>query len=158
MSNLAKHGIASAVALIFAIVFYVDSFNLPKDAASLPRILTWIIIILSLAMFAEAFYKERKKAKVTSDPALKADETDEPQDRIHVFRIFVFAALIVIYVALIEPLGYFIVTPLFAIGVLTYLKSTKLWKSVLIAIGFTVFCYFLFVAFLKLPIPMGLLS
>ncbi|AET68544.1 hypothetical protein Desor_3022 [Desulfosporosinus orientis DSM 765] len=158
MRNLAKHGIASAVALIFAIVFYVNSYKLPQDAASLPRILAWLIILLALAMFAEAVYKERKTVNPSQDPALTSPESPEPQEPIHVFRVFVFAAFIVVYVALIEPLGYFLVTPVFVIGALAYLKSTKLWKSVLIALGFTAFCYFLFVAFLKLPIPMGLMS
>jgi len=148
MNNLAKHGLASAITLILAIVLYVDSFNLPPAAANLPRALAWIIIVLSLAMFAEALYKERKKAQ----------ENQEPKEPILVFRVFVFAAMIALYVALIKPLGYFLVTPLFLITALAYLKATRLWKAVLIALSFTVFCYLLFVMFLHLPIPMGLFS
>ena len=148
MNNLAKHGLASALTLILAIVLYVDSFKLPDAAASLPRLLAWIIIVLSLAMFAEAWYKERKIANVKQ-------EVHEP---ILVLRVFIFVAMIVLYVALIKPLGYFLVTPVFLILALAFLKATRLWKAVLIALGFTLFCYLLFVMFLKLPIPMGLFS
>ncbi|SHI25645.1 tripartite tricarboxylate transporter TctB family protein [Desulfosporosinus lacus] len=148
MNNLAKQGLASAITLILAIVLYVDSFNLPPAAASLPRALAWIIIVLSMAMFAEAWYKERKKAKVNQ-------ETKEP---IRIIRVLVFTSMIILYVALIKPLGYFLVTPLFLIVGMAYLKATRLWKAVLIALGFTLFCYFLFVMFLHLPIPMGLFS
>lgn len=148
MNNLAKHGLASALTLTLAIVFYVNSLKLPDAAASLPRILAVIIILLSFAMFGEAWYNERKNRKVQQ-------EYSEP---IHGFRVFVFAALIALYVILIKPLGYFLVTPLFLIVALSYLKATRLWKSVLIALGFTLFCYLLFVWFLNLPIPMGLFS
>ena len=148
MNNLAKHGLASALTLTLAIVFYVDSLKLPDAAASLPRILAGIIILLSFAMFIEAWYNERKNRKVQQG-------SNEP---IHGFRVFVFAALIALYVILIKPLGYFVVTPLFLIVALSYLKATQLWKSVLIALGFTFFCYMLFVWFLNLPIPMGLFS
>lgn len=148
MNNLAKHGLASALTLTLAIVFYVNSLKLPDAAASLPRILAVIIILLSFAMFGEAWYNERKNRKVQQ-------ESNEP---IHGFRVFVFAALIALYVILIKPLGYFVVTPLFLIVALSYLKATQLWKSVLIALGFTLFCYLLFVWFLNLPIPMGLFS
>lgn len=148
MNNLAKHGLASALTLILAIVLYVDSFKLPDAAASLPRLLAWIIIVLSLAMFAEAWYKERKIANVKQ----------EGQEPILVLRVFIFVAMIVLYVALIKPLGYFLVTPVFLILALAFLKATRLWKAVLIALGFTLFCYLLFVMFLKLPIPMGLFS
>ena len=152
MNNLAKHGLASGLTLILSIVLYVDSFNLPPAAASLPRALAWIIIVLSIAMFAEAWYKERKKAKVNQEGN---QETKEP---IRIFRVLVFASMIVLYVALIKPLGYFLVTPLFLIVGMAYLKATRLWKAVLIAFGFTLFCYLLFVMFLHLPIPMGLFS
>jgi len=145
MNNLAKHGLASALTLTLAIVFYVNSLKLPSAAASLPRILTVIIVLLSFAMFGESWYNERKKRSVRQ-------ESNEP---IQSLRVFVFAALIALYVILIKPLGYFLVTPLFLILALSYLKATRLWKVVLIALGFTLFCYMLFVWFLNLPIPMG---
>lgn len=148
MSNLAKHGLASALALTLAIVFYVQSLDYPSEAANLPQILALLIIMLSLAMFAEALINERKK--------VKADQ--EPKEQIFGFRVLVFAALIALYITLIKFLGYFLVTPLFVIAALAYLKATRLWKAVLIAFGFTLFCYLLFVMFLNLPIPMGLFS
>ena len=151
MSNLVKQGIASALALTLAIVFYVQSLNYPHEAAMLPQILAGLIIVLALAMFAEAVINERKTVKADQ-------ESNEPKEHIFGFRVFVFAALITLYVTLINFLGYFLVTPLFVIAALAYLKATRLWKAVLIALGFTLFCYLLFVMFLNLPIPMGLFS
>lgn len=151
MSNLAKHIIAAVITLVFAIVFYINSLKLPREAASLPRILIGIIVLLTLGMLLEAVLKERKAKKASQ-------EQPEEKEIIKHGRVFIFGLLIAIYITLIKPVGYFIVTPLFVIGALSYLKSTRFKAAVFVALGFTLFVYLLFVVFLELPIPLGPMS
>ena len=77
---------------------------------------------------------------------------------IAVKRVFLFAVFIALYIFLIDTIGYFIVTPIFVIVAFIYLKAAKLKTVIFIAVGFTAFIYALFVMFLKIPVPMGLLS
>jgi hypothetical protein len=70
-------------------------------------------------------------------------------------KAFVFVAMICGYIVGINWLGYFVATPAFIIGALRYLKAMT-WKgTLLLAVGFTLFVYLLFVSFLNLPIPLG---
>lgn len=148
MSSLAKHGIASGLFLFFSIIFYLESLKLPETAARLPQLLIVIIIILSIAMFIESVIKPKKMA---------ASNNDFVQN-IAVKRVFLFAVFIALYIFLIDTIGYFIVTPIFVIVAFIYLKAAKLKTVIFIAVGFTAFIYALFVMFLKIPVPMGLLS
>jgi cell division protein FtsW (lipid II flippase) len=73
-------------------------------------------------------------------------------------RVFVFIVLVSGYILTRERLGYFVVTPIYIIATYLYLRATKFYKMILIAVGFTLFVYLLFVLFLHLPVPMGLLA
>ena len=66
--------------------------------------------------------------------------------------------MIFAYILAIDPLGYFLVTPAFLIGALSYLRAIKMRYILIITFIFTIFVYLLFVKFLHLPIPLGLMS
>lgn len=148
MSKIIKHAIATLLVLALTMTFYIQSLKYPPSAAKLPQILIVLISVLAVGMLIEAVLTERKAKKVAGE---------KPQ-KIHALRALVFGILIGLYIILIEPIGYFIVTPLFVIAAMSYLRAVNFLKAVLIAIGFTVFVYALFIMFLKIPIPMGLLS
>jgi len=80
------------------------------------------------------------------------------QQKIHVPRVILYTLSIAVYIYLIPRIGYFIATPLFMVVSYLYLKAAGFVRAMLISLGFSVFIYFLFVWFLKLPIPMGLLE
>jgi hypothetical protein len=73
-------------------------------------------------------------------------------------RVIVFIALISGYILTIQYLGYFIVTPVFIISVYLFMRASSILNIFIIALSFTLFIYVLFVLFLNLPVPMGLLS
>ena len=143
MSAFFQHSLAAILVMLFAIALYFDSFSLTHAGYLLPRILTGVILLLSGAMIIEAYLYSKKKTE-------KSDETS-----INKRRALIFILLIISYIGTIKPLGYFTVTPLFIVGAYWYLKAINLKKSVMIAVGFTVFVYLLFVGFLQLPIPLG---
>lgn len=161
MNHWKKVAIAAFLAILFALFFFLNSFNLTFDSALLPRILMGLIVLLSLGALFEAWYKEKHhvhQAHRIDEP--DDEELDEIQDegKINYRRAFIFTLLVALYIFLLDKVGYFIITPIYIIGAYRYLKSMSLLKSVVIAVGFTVFVYAVFVAFLKIPIPMGFLE
>jgi len=146
MSSLTKHSIAAAFAVAFAVILYFDTASLSFAGYLLPRMLSGIIVLLSLAMVAEA-WRCRCKTAETAEAGLT--------EKVNIKRVLIFVALIISYIVGINVVGYFIITPLYIIGTYYYLQSMSVRNSIFIAAGFTVFVYLLFVAFLQLPIPLG---
>jgi uncharacterized membrane protein len=127
-------------------VFYTNLTKLPEVAKRLPLILCVVIVLLSLMVMAQALYGKKKgNSKVENK-------------NIDVKTVVLFTVVIALYVFTIKPIGYFIVTPIFLIFMLRYLKTGSWLKTMLIAGGFTLFVYLLFVLFLKLPVPLGILE
>jgi hypothetical protein len=143
MNYLAQRVLAAVIAIAFAGILYFDTFSLTFAGYLLPRILSGVIIVLAIAMVLEAYICSCKQANAEQGPMINKK------------RVFFFVLLLVGYIFLISPLGYFVVTPLYIIATYLYLKAMNFQKSALIAVGFTVFVYLLFVAFLHLPIPLG---
>ncbi|MDZ4164491.1 MAG: tripartite tricarboxylate transporter TctB family protein [Smithellaceae bacterium] len=151
MNDLVKYGIASILATILAAVFYYYTLSLAEAAYQLPRILIAVIVLLAIGMFLEAYLKYRRERA--------GKETREvPEEGINYKRAAVFALLIFAYILAINPLGYFVTTPVFIIGALYYLKAARMRTILIITVCFTVFVYLLFVKFLHLPIPLGHMS
>ena len=145
MNNFRNILIAAAVTWTVCAVMFVDGQKLTRDAFYSPKILIFISALLALAMVIEAYLKERAGCR---------DDSVIPEK----MRALVFGAMIVVYVALLEPVGYFIVTPLFLTLSYLFLKAGKPVNMLLLSVGLTVFVYFSFVYFLQVPVPMGPLS
>jgi len=149
-----------------AIVFLVDTLHMPRAAYQMPRIFIALILLLSVLMVAEQAIQLRKKttgdngngAPDAEGNGLSGTDGGAVSTEISVPRIVVFVLLIFGYILTINPLGYFIATPAFLVGALVFLKSTRLPWIAAIAVGFTAFVYLLFVLFLHMPVPMGLLA
>lgn len=148
MSDFLKYIAAALLAILLSIIFYIKTFSLPPEGYQFPRLLIAVVILLSIAMVVEAYFKFMKNTK----------KNIKTQKNVNSAKVFIFGLLIGIYVFTIKPVGYFVVTPLYLSIVYLYLKSTSIRNIVLISLGFTFFVYLLFVKFLHLPIPMGLFS
>ncbi len=146
---------------VVAIILYIDTLDMTKAAYQLPRLVIMLVLALLAMMIVERFLQIRKAA-VIMEPAPgtePVEETAEVADgTVSPARIAVFVVLLIAYVATIKPLGYFIATPLFLVGIMAYLRATSWFRIIFIAVGFTGFVYFLFVFFLNLPVPMGILA
>jgi hypothetical protein len=145
-----------------AVIFYIDTLDMAKAAYQLPRLLIYLVMGLSILMIAEQVVLLRKPKPAAPQPNSSDNGTAAapaaPAGERSLVRIAVFVTLLIAYIMTIKPLGYFIATPLFLIAILSYLRATGPLSTVLIAAGFTVFVYLLFVLFLNLPVPMGLLE
>lgn len=150
MNRLAPYLLFAGAVDSLAVVFYVNTLRMPKAAYQMPRILIALVLLLSVLMIVEQVVLMRKTPSADNGNPLPVE--------ISPIRIGVFVSLILAYILTIVPLGYFIATPVFLIGSLLFLRSTKMYWILAIAVGFTVFVYLLFVLFLHMPVPMGLLG
>lgn len=130
-------------------LFLVQSLRLTDSAALMPRILACLIIVLSAAMIRTGLRAHRRMAK-----AGKKEEIPY----INVPLVSLYLVFIIAYVLLIETLGYFIATPLFLVGTYMYLRAMKLQSAIVVALGFCILVYGVFVKVLYLPVPLGLLE
>lgn len=151
--------LVAAVASAMAAVFFLASLKMQEAAGETPRLVAVLLVCLAVAMLIEIYqYKRRGAAALAAvDPAARPHLAPFFEG-IHVFRVFVFVTAIILYVVLLEPVGYFIVTPLFIFGAFVYLRACRTWVAAVVAAAVPVFVYFLFVAFLDLPVPMGVLG
>jgi hypothetical protein len=149
VSRVLKEILFAAGAVGLALLFIIQSRNLTASAAMLPRLLAGLIIVLSGLMALSAVRAHQRM--------VRAGEV-EPVDVIDVRRVCLFMVIIIAYVTLMEPLGYFVVTPLFIVGTYMYLRALSLKWSLLVALGFCVLVYGVFVKVLYLPVPLGLLE
>ncbi|PKL07337.1 MAG: hypothetical protein CVV53_00075 [Spirochaetae bacterium HGW-Spirochaetae-9] len=138
-------------------IFFIDTLDMVQAANGLPRLLILLVIALSAGMVFESYKKS--KIEALEEKASNAEDQGKPAfDKSGFIRLVLFVALIAAYVFLLKPVGYFIVTPLFIVAAFLLLEATSLLVGILTGIGFSVFVYFLFVVFLHLPVPMGILS
>ena len=142
MSYFAKHLLFATFTISVGLFFFISAQSMPSAASLFPQIISILIFILSALMV----YSSTKAVPGTK----KAP--------VNVKRVVIYAALIAVYIAATDYVGYFITTPLFMIVSYLYLKATGFFKAFLISAAFSFFIYLLFVIFLNLPVPLGLLE
>ena len=143
MSYFMKPLLFSVFAFAFALFFYVEASSMSASAGMFPKIVAGLVFILSVVMAFNAW---------RSAPA------EENRVKINVKRLVIYAAMLAVYIFTTETVGYFITTPVFMIVSYLFLKAAGFVKAVLITAAFMVFVYLLFVQFLNLPVPLGLLE
>ena len=142
-------------------LFYKTSLTMPPAAYHMPQILAVFVSVLAVLMVIDVFlFKRRKQSSEAVDAT--ADAT-APYiggffDGVNVPRTGVFMAMVVLYILLLESVGYFIMTPLFLLGTLSLLRGTRPLIIIAISVLAPMIVYSVFVTFLDLPMPMGLMK
>lgn len=150
--------LVAAASCGLATLFFVSSLTMQPAAYQMPRILVILLFGLAAAMLVEVFVKKRRPAPETMEEQAAAPLMVPFFDKVNVLRVAVFLGGAILYVTLLEPLGYFIVTPIFLLGTLLYLRACRLWTAVAIAAVAPIGVYFVFVWLLDLPVPMGIME
>ena len=82
---------------------------------------------------------------------------EEDKFKGNLFKQFFFViAISVVYVILIDIIGFFVSTAIYLFVTMVALKSNVKW-SIVVSILFPIFLYLVFVSFLKVPVPRGFL-
>lgn len=150
--------LVAAASCGLASLFFITSLSMQPAAYQMPRLLVALVFILTAAMLID--YTVQKRQKAAGQPL---DEVAAPLlvpffQGASIPRVAIFLGAVILYVVLLEPLGYFIVTPLFLFGTLLYLRACRLWVAAAIAAVAPIFVYFIFIALLALPVPMGIME
>ena len=109
------------------------------SSGTFPQVFGWLLMGLSVLSVFETL----KKAKVEATEA-------EP---LFLKRFSIIAVACLAYVVLLEPLGYVISTFIFLLVSFQAMHKADMWKSVVIAAGFSLGIVILFVYILKGSLP-----
>ena len=83
---------------------------------------------------------------------------DEEGQPVSALRPAIIVGISIAYVALFNPLGYLLSTPLFIVGALAVLGERKWWRLILLAVSFTVIFYIIFAQVLNTRMSVGPLA
>lgn len=137
--------------LVFSGVVYYGVKDFPTGTAKegmgarlFPLLLVILLALLSVFLVAQGLIrgKENSEEAEVSPPLLGP----------HLKTPIVLIVLLVLYLLILEPLGFLIGTPVFLIVVMRLLGSD--WKtSALAAVSFTAFIYLVFSLIFQVPLP-----
>lgn len=143
--NKTADRIAAVAFLAIGAVFMVESLRLSKSAYGSvvgPNVFPFLLGLILVLLSVKLLFETRRYAEA-------ADE--KPPRQYKKFLIILVAAIL--YAALMETIGYVIMTFLFlVVGFQTMAKGT-LWKSVVVAAGFSLGVYGLYVKLLQGTLP-----
>jgi hypothetical protein len=154
---------SSVVVLLFGIVFLVYSSRYPLDSwaspgpGAFPMMAGGMVVLLGSWQLLHSIWKWKHPGP--SNAAAREDEPGisslrgTPGGKAAISLIAAF----VLYILGIKWVGYFVSTFLFGIYVSRLSETRDLWKPVLLSAGIGLFCYLVFVGWLKLSFPSGIL-
>ncbi len=141
-------------AILFAALFFIlaGAFPEPKSRdvgmAFYPRILSGLIVLLSLSVIYQAIRKKRPESS-GQEPMFDTEEGG-------LKRVFLMIGLTVVYQQVIGFAGFLVVTPIYLIILMLVFHAASLWRIVLISGSTTLVIYLAFQRMLKIPLPTGI--
>ena len=119
--------------------------QLPPKAARYPEFVLSLMLFLTILLAINTFIIKPKNVE------------EEDKFKGNLFKQFFFViAISVVYVILIDIIGFFVSTAIYLFMTMVALKSNVKW-SIVVSILFPIFLYLVFVSFLKVPVPRGFL-
>ncbi|MDC7955551.1 tripartite tricarboxylate transporter TctB family protein [Fusobacterium simiae] len=128
--------------------YFVLIKQLPPKAARYPYFVLSLMLFLTIILAINTFIIKPKNTE---------DEKDEETFKGILYKQFFFVIIIsAIYIILIDIIGFFVTTAIYLFVTMVTLKSSIKW-SIVVSIIFPIFLYLIFVSFLKVPVPKGIL-
>ena len=154
---------SSLVLFLFGVFFLLYDLKYPLDQWAnpgpgvFPLVVGGVLVILAAWQLTQEVRKPKAQGAKENDEAAKKSITPFLQrNRGEAKALFMIAAFIV-YLLMVKWVGFFISNFLFVI-ISSKLMGTKGWrKPIALSAGINLFCYFLFVAWIKLSFPRGVL-
>jgi putative tricarboxylic transport membrane protein len=116
------------------------------DPGTLPAIVGWAMVLCGAGIMRTGW-------RYRGDP-VPVHWPDRHGER----RLMATAALLLAYVVLIEPIGFPIVTAAFVAATSWYLGRYRPWITILGGVATGLIVYYVFMEFLELTFPLGLLE
>lgn len=127
--------------LVIAIIYYFLTSQMPAKAAFYPKFVALLLAGLSMVFIIKTTFSSY-------------ESKDSPFKNMQIKQFFFVLSTAFVYISLIKILGYFTSTFIFILICLVGLNAKKS-KSILTAIGFSLFILITFKILLSVPLPKG---
>lgn len=129
--------------LVLDAIYFALIKQLPPKAAKYPMFICILLAVLVIILGIQTFMKKETTQKKLFE-GFKMSQ-------------FLFVILVsAVYIGLIDLIGFFTTTFVYLILTMVGLKAKPIY-SVLTSVGFCVLMYLVFVTFLRVPVPSGIL-
>ena len=139
--------------VLLSVVLFPMTFKFPDTAGIFPQFILVVLCLLGIYTFVYGFAEAKAERKKIEEGQEIKNIFSWEENKLPLLGY----ALIVVYILLIDVLGFFVSTTIFMVGYMLFLKMRKPLTLMLVPLGVDVFVYFLFVMQLKLNLPSGLL-
>ena len=135
--------IIGIISFIFSVGILISSNSMPGQSAMFPKYLSIIFGILSICLILISLRI--------------SDEENNKVDKFFSIPMVKGAILVLVYILLIQLIGFFIATSIFTVIFMILYKEKSKKKILFTTLGINIFIYILFVLQLNVPLPTGLL-
>jgi putative tricarboxylic transport membrane protein len=153
---------SSLVLVLFSLTFLTYTTRYPLDdwespgPAVFPLLLGGVLLLLSAWQLIRAITASKApihaKVKGSMMIALKTFFHDNKGEA----KVLILTAMLVLYILIMQWIGFFVSTFLLVI-LSSRLMETKDWlQPTALSVGVCLFCYYLFVGWIKLSLPQGI--
>ena len=145
---LAEVSIALCAIAVEAVLFLACR-DIPIESSAYPQGLIILAFILSVIFLLQRFVQyKRKKLAVHDKTAVTGS----------ILQVLALCGMIALYLLLLKPVGYLIMTPLFILGTMLFFGMRKPLALILTTAVITGFTYYMFNYVLYVFLPRGILG
>lgn len=142
-----KELIFSSVVTLLTVGLLIRAFLYPRDSSQFPRFLMVLQLLFSLLLLVRAL-------RIPATASSFKPKNQAFKSLAVPFQVFVSTSL---YLIMIDFLGYFVATALFLCGTMFWFGTRKLLVVLSVTAGFMLVIYALFVLFIGVRLPTGIL-
>ncbi|TQR10136.1 tripartite tricarboxylate transporter TctB family protein [Psychrobacillus soli] len=141
------------IVLIYIIsgYFLYESTKFGGDAGIFPRMVSGAIIFINTIYLYQTIKEQKENSKEIEKERNKLPIKPSKQ-------FYVISILSILYIALLSPIGFLIVTPIYLASIMFYLGGRSKKMVFICSIAFTFVIYFFFTSLLHITIPQGILN
>jgi putative tricarboxylic transport membrane protein len=146
--------------LVAGIAYEVMAFRMPRGRIGQPGPGFFPIIVGAILIFTAATCLVQALMAIRSGSSASkvADDEKPGQGHRQTHKTWLLLGLLTLYVLALQPIGFPIALTVFLVASIRIFGYRKWLPAVGIAAALTVVSYLTFVAWLKVPIPLGILS
>lgn len=133
--------------MIICVLYLFATLQLPEKAAFYPIFVVSLLIIMDIMFIIETFLKYKKTSAAIC-------EGEKMFKDFEIKQFFFVLATSLVYIVLINILGFYVTTLIYLLLTLLGL-GVKKHHSIIATIGFCIVVYLAFTVFLKVPLPTG---
>ncbi|SFP31498.1 tripartite tricarboxylate transporter TctB family protein [Salibacterium halotolerans] len=143
--------IFSGIIIILALTFYFWGNAFSADAGQWPQFFAITMLLLSVLLIVDTvIHPDREKET--------DEENKEIKPRIYDHKVFASVALLILYIFIMERIGFLLTTPFFLALLLWFIQYRQKGKLIAVSVGTTIGITVVFQFLLGVPIPQGLLE